>query len=113
MSRLDELVEEAYYYGLTPTEVKVLEIADVVSYIKANKRRAHDEKKLLAEISYAGGLVASTSMSSKRPRFSELFHIKENTTTNKKSEITQSKNMLMYYAHQMNRIARQEKANAE
>ena len=102
-SHLDELLEEAYYFGLTPKEAKELTFAEMASFIGAAKRRQLDDWRMASQIGYSAGIIASMSLQKTRPRFDEVFNFPKDSVTRGSSEIDAHKARMIVWAEQVNR----------
>lgn len=99
------MLEKAYSYGITPQEAKELTLAEMASFISANEKMERHRLKLLAQIGYSAGLMGSTALAQRKPRFEDLFSFPkedENNSTN----IEQSKKQMLVWAETVNRLAR-------
>lgn len=68
------MLEETYYFGITPNEAANLTFAEMASFVEAQKRRQIDEWKMLASVGYSTGLIGSMSLSKSRPRFDDIYN---------------------------------------
>ena len=107
-SRLGKMLEEAYAYGLKPREATELTLAEMASFISAKRKKEMEQNKLLAQIGYSGGMIASLSLAKKRPEFSEVFNFPKTEEINK-NDIEKSKAGMLVWAEEMNRLVRKPK----
>lgn len=98
------MLEEAYTYGLTPKEATELTLAEMASFISANRRAELERSKLLARIGYSAGMLGSMSLAKKRPRFEEIFQFPH--SQDNQNNATRLKAQMLVWAEQMNRLAR-------
>lgn len=102
------MLEEAYAYGLKPREATELTLAEMASFISAKRKKEMEQNKLLAQIGYSGGMIASLSLAKKRPEFSEVFNFPKTEEINK-NDIEKSKAGMLVWAEEMNRLVRKPK----
>ena len=100
------MLEKAYSYGLTPQEAKELTLAEMASFISANEKRERHLLKLFAQIGYSAGLVGSTALAQRKPRFEDLFSFPENEQPAPNLET--SKRQMLVWAETVNRQARRQ-----
>ena len=98
------MLEEAYYYGLSPREAKELTPAEMASFIKARRKQEMDITKVNSYIGYAAGIVGSAALSKKRPKFSDLFNFPKDP--DEKIDFERSKAMMLVWAETANRADR-------
>lgn len=101
------MLEEAYSYGLTPHEATELTVAEMASFITAHRKREKRLAKILAQIEYSAGIIASMSLSKTRPKFEEVFDFSDETSSS--PEWVKSKNALLCWAETMNKKSRRKK----
>lgn len=97
------MLEEAYSFGLTPREAYELTLEEMAIFINANRRRATEQTRIMANIAYNAGIVASMSLAKTRPRFEDLFYFKEQ---NQQLDVENHKRRMIAFAEQINRIGR-------
>ena len=100
VSHLDKLVDRAYYYGLKPSEVANLTVAEMARFIDAREKKEFDDLKKMAKVGYTVGILASMSLSTKRPSFEEAFGFRDEAS--KEQSIERSKNEMLAWAINMN-----------
>lgn len=100
------MLEEAYYFGLTPKEAEQLTAGEMASFIKANRKRELEQNKVNASIGYATGVLASMSLSKRRPRFSEVFNFPKDE--DERFNVEQHKAQMLVWAERTNRLSRKE-----
>lgn len=82
---------------------------EMAAYIAAQRRRDIQVLKNLSQIAYAAGLVASTSLSTKRPRYEDLFSFTDEENKIQPSDIELHKRQMLVWAENVNRAARASK----
>lgn len=97
-----------YYYGATPSETNSMTLYEMASFIKAKKKKALDDTKTAANIAYSAGIVASMSMSKRRPTFKEVFPFPD-TDGRKLTDVEINKKQMLVWAEEVNRMARRRK----
>lgn len=105
-SHLDRLLEEAYYFGLTPKEATELTPNEMASFISARRRHEIDNQKMLARMSYSAGMLGSMSLAKRFPKFEEVFSFPSDKPDNAE-DIERSKLEMMAFAANMNRAAQE------
>ena len=98
------MLDEAYYYGITPREADDLTLAEMASFIKAKRRQEMDLYKVLANVGYTTGMLASMSLSKRRPRFSECFRFPDEEK--KPIDLDRAKAQMLVWAERVNRESR-------
>ena len=108
------MIEEAYYYGLTPKEVTELSAAEVAVFIEVRRRRLLDDQKMLAQMSYSAGVLGSMALAKKMPKFEQVFKfpddVKKEVT---KTDIERSKLEMMALAANLNAQVQRSKKEVE
>ena len=97
------MLDEAYYYGITPKEAQELTLAEMASFIKAKRRQEMDWVKVLANVGYTAGAIGSMSLSKRRPRFSECFKFPDD---DKPVNLETAKSQMLAWAERVNRASR-------
>lgn len=101
------MLEELYYYGLRPAEAKELTLGEMAAFIKAQRKRDLDFTKTLANVGYSTGMLASMSLSKKRPKFGDMFQFPKETPDI--DRLDKYKLQMMAWAEQSNRLTRRKK----
>jgi len=96
------LIEEAYYYGLTPAEVSELSAAEVAVFVEVKQRKALDDQKMLAQMSYSAGVLGSMSLARRLPKFSEVFVFPEDKKEITAQDVERSKLEMIAFAMALN-----------
>lgn len=94
------MLEQCYYYGLTPDQAYALTPLEMAQFIRARHRHQLDEWKLIAETGYSAGLIGSMSLAKSRPKFKEVFNFPEEE---QRSEVEISKAQMIVWAETANK----------
>ncbi len=95
------MLEEAYYFGLTPERAFQLTFYELASFVEARRKRQLDDWRMMANVGYTAGIVGSMSFSKTRPRFEELFNFPKEET--KIDNVDKHKAEMMAWAFNVNR----------
>lgn len=88
---------------MTPKEAASLTVAEMASFVEARKRKQLDDWKMVANVGYSTGLIASMSLSKTRPRFNEIYNFpKDEKEKDKKLEVERYKLQMRAWAENMN-----------
>lgn len=102
------MIEEAYYYGLTPKEVTELSAAEVAVFVEVRHRRLLDDQKMLAQMSYSAGVLGSMALAKKMPRFEQVFKFPDDVEKGiTKMDVERSKAEMMALAANLNAMVQQ------
>ena len=101
------MLEKAYSYGLTPQEAKELTLAEMASFISANEKRERHLLEMIAKIGYAAGLVGSSTLATRKPRFEDLFQFPKDDEQ-PLTDVETSKRQMLVWAETINRQARRQ-----
>lgn len=88
---------------MSPNDVNVLSLAELVDFVEANRKRQLDDWKMLAQVGYSAGIVGSMSLSKTRPKFEDMFNFpQEEKKIEEDTEV--HKVRMIAWAQQMNAI---------
>lgn len=103
------MLEQCYYYGLTPDQAYALTPKEMAEFIEANHKRQVDDWRMIANVGYSAGCIGSMALAKKRPRFDEVFNFPEEKSTN---EVEVNKAQMIVWAENMNREYRKSQKEA-
>lgn len=98
------MVNNAYYYGLTPLEVRELTLVEMADFVTQRRKYEVKMKKLIAQSGYVAGIVGSMSLAKSRPEFEKFFAFPD--VDEKTSDLEKSKQQMLAWAISANRQAR-------
>lgn len=101
------MLEELYAYGVTPKQATELTLAEMASFISARRRYEIGFYKKLAQIGYSAGLVGSSTLARRKPRFEDLFTFPNDETPVNNVELMKAQ--MLVWAQNVNRLDRKRK----
>ena len=99
------LLEEAYYFGLTPKEATELTPVEMAAFVTARRKHENDFQRSLAHMSYSAGVLGSMALAKRVPRFEEVFKFDDQHEASQTLE--RSKLEMIAFAANMNRQAQE------
>lgn len=101
------MLEELYAYGITPQQATELTFAEMASFLSARRRYEIGFYKKLAQIGYSAGLVGSSALARRRPRFEDLFSFPKDDEPINNVELMKAR--MLVWAQNTNRLDRKRK----
>lgn len=95
------MIKLAYSYGLKPAEVSCLSMSELSEFIEANVKREKRINKLLTQIGYSSGVIASMSLAKKRPTYEDVWG---SDRDNSAQSVETMKKKMMAWAINANRL---------
>ena len=86
---------------MTPEEAAKLTVAEMASFVEARRKKQLDDWRMLANVGYSTGIIASMAFSKGRPRFEDIYNFpKEEEKVN---DIDRKKAEMIAWAANVNR----------
>jgi hypothetical protein len=101
VSRLRQLVQAAYSFGMKPDEVGKYTYAELSEWVMANRKRQLEGWKFLSKVGYSTGVVASMALAKSRPAYEEVWNFGDER---KVASVEELENAMMAWAANANRL---------
>lgn len=98
------MLEELYAYGVTPKQATELTLAEMASFLSARRKHEVGFYKKLAQIGYSAGLVGSSALARRKPRFDDLFTFPSDDVPVNNVELMKAQ--MLVWAQNVNRLDR-------